>query len=395
MAKVKGISVKTVKALAGWIDFYYWKGIPVARKWPDWHNFKMSTGQKRSSAIFANSRTAIKKITPKLREKYRLMTIGKKKAWLDSVTGQYMAYWKNVGKEPSIPINFEIFANSPTWTFRVWSSGSECPRLVLSTGPLFTPAQVICTKGIKSQCFGIPEGQEFYYDMTKKTFDISYKVPNYASYTNGGISRSYGFTDLPEAVRRNWYYYLLGQGRVHGSYNAIEYLSGGYTGGASPYNSWISGNWVEWRYRNYNFQAYYPGKLIDFAQFKVYNTSLYDRDCKLNIQSLGLNFPVTSGWSSISFTPPDSWQTPIAPYVKFEPDESVNGFMPGPLDHGWYKNAGIYAGCPQLWLYSGGSDYCEVVVDPSVFPPGEKIYFSLQDSSGNPLPGVPVEFVLD
>lgn len=48
MAKLTAMpSLAIIKGLAGTIDYYYWRGIPVARTWPK------SPGKKRSPAVMA------------------------------------------------------------------------------------------------------------------------------------------------------------------------------------------------------------------------------------------------------------------------------------------------------------------------------------------------------
>jgi len=86
MAKVSHISRETIKALSGQIDFYYWKKIPVARKWPDWTNFKPSQNQQKSMQQFKEIRQAIKGISNKVRDNWRQATTGKTNSWVDLFT---------------------------------------------------------------------------------------------------------------------------------------------------------------------------------------------------------------------------------------------------------------------------------------------------------------------
>jgi len=94
MARVRHFSRETVKALAGIIDFYYWKGIPVARKWPDWSNFKPSPRQAESMQAFAAIRSDMKKISPAVRDLWRAACVGRTNAWVDMFTFLWFQYWR-------------------------------------------------------------------------------------------------------------------------------------------------------------------------------------------------------------------------------------------------------------------------------------------------------------
>lgn len=60
MAKLAALpDVSTIAALKGDIDFYYWKGIPVARAWPQHRKRTRSAAEVSSSQEF----TAAAKIT--------------------------------------------------------------------------------------------------------------------------------------------------------------------------------------------------------------------------------------------------------------------------------------------------------------------------------------------
>lgn len=396
MAIVDHISKEMVKALSGYIDFYYWKGIPVARKWPDWHNFKMSEGQKASSAVFSHSRKVIHSFSEKLRERYRLMTIGKRKAWLDSVTGAYMSYWKITGSEPSTVIDYELFSNSPTYTLKVWTSGPDCPSVVFVSGPLTIPVARRCVKGVPCSCYGPPVGSEITMEMTKKEYDIEYRVQN-GGYTNGGRSLwIYYRMTLEIAVNEAWDRWLLGQGRAHGAMNTMEWVVKGQRRRYPPYSARVSGNWVSWQYHMLHWRYFYPGVEIEKCKFVVNNSNTYDRGTRLDVPDISLNFAVPPGVTEEFFDPPEAWQTAGSPYVKFMPDESVTHFMPGDYYGGrWYAEAGFTSGCPQLWFYAGSKDYCEVTFDKSILPTDVPVYFYFVDSAGIPLPGPPIRFVVD
>jgi len=106
VAKVKSFDKERIKRLHGVIDFYYWKGIPVARKWPDWSHFKPSEKQKGSMAAFAQAMKDMKLITPHVRDVWRSLCLGKKPFWFDDYKSKYMGYWRDKGVLPNVMLDF-------------------------------------------------------------------------------------------------------------------------------------------------------------------------------------------------------------------------------------------------------------------------------------------------
>jgi len=100
MAKVRHISLETIKALSGIIDFYYWKGIPVARKWPDWTHFRPSPRQKASMEALKKIWSDIKKLSPEVIDLWRQSCVGKTNSWIDLFKYLWYSYWKN-GIDPA------------------------------------------------------------------------------------------------------------------------------------------------------------------------------------------------------------------------------------------------------------------------------------------------------
>jgi len=107
MAVVFGFSKQTIRKYKGLIDFYYWKGIPCARKWPDWSHPKLSAGQKASMAAFKQCMIDLKKMTPHVREMWKAFTVGKAPAWVDVYKANYMGYWKIHKSYPAVMVDFE------------------------------------------------------------------------------------------------------------------------------------------------------------------------------------------------------------------------------------------------------------------------------------------------
>jgi len=107
MAKVSGFSKATIRRYKDVIDFYYWKGIPVARKWPDRSPKKPSAGQQASMAAFSEANASLKKLSTHLREYWASLAKGKSYSWPDEFRGKFMKYWSKTREYPAIMIDFE------------------------------------------------------------------------------------------------------------------------------------------------------------------------------------------------------------------------------------------------------------------------------------------------
>ena len=106
MAKVKHFSKAQIKRLSGVIDFYYWKDIAVARKWPDWSHHKLTPGTRASMAAYTQAMKDLKEVTPNLRALWRSLCVGKTTAWVDDYKKKYMSYWKANKTYPNVMTDY-------------------------------------------------------------------------------------------------------------------------------------------------------------------------------------------------------------------------------------------------------------------------------------------------
>jgi len=111
MAKVKNISTQIIKSLAGVVDFYYWKGIPVARSWPKRSSVSTSPNVLASRQAFIDSRIDLKQVTGVVRLAWAQSAHGVTEAWLDYYTHQYMRYWRDYGVSAPVVIDYTITEN--------------------------------------------------------------------------------------------------------------------------------------------------------------------------------------------------------------------------------------------------------------------------------------------
>jgi len=107
VAKVSGFSEQTIRDYKHVIDFYYWKGIPCARKWPDRSTKKPGKAQRASIAAFTLANQTLKKLTPHLREYWASLCVGVSYAWPDEFRGKFMKSWAKTKEYPQVMYDFE------------------------------------------------------------------------------------------------------------------------------------------------------------------------------------------------------------------------------------------------------------------------------------------------
>jgi len=158
MAIVKGFNRETIRAFSRTVDFYYWKGIPVARAWPDWSNFKPSENQALSMAAYTEANAQIKKISGRLRAYYRALTAGQKSSWLDVVRGSFMRTWKQYRVYPPVLLDAEMTDEGDSWkVITSWSHSSDIKAAILAD-VYDDEKQNIEKKGIPAECTKPPYG---------------------------------------------------------------------------------------------------------------------------------------------------------------------------------------------------------------------------------------------
>lgn len=84
MAKIKEmVGLKVISGFRGVIDFYYYMGIPCARKWPKKPRVPRSPGVQESIAVFKQATQNLSLISPEVREAYEQMAVGTNLTWKD------------------------------------------------------------------------------------------------------------------------------------------------------------------------------------------------------------------------------------------------------------------------------------------------------------------------
>lgn len=91
-----------IRGFRGSLDFYYWRGVPVVRKWPVRLKYPYTPAQAASRAAFRQSRADLKGMSGEVRAMWPPDFIGRRQAWLDYYTGMYLRFWKHFGKYPPV-----------------------------------------------------------------------------------------------------------------------------------------------------------------------------------------------------------------------------------------------------------------------------------------------------
>lgn len=108
MGKVKSFNAEIIDKLSGIVDFYYWKGIPVARAWPKETKLLPSAAMLASQLAFKQSRLDLRQVSGKTRAAWADVSFGINQAWVDYYTMVYMRIWKEERRYPPVLTDFSI-----------------------------------------------------------------------------------------------------------------------------------------------------------------------------------------------------------------------------------------------------------------------------------------------
>jgi len=91
MARLKNLPAQAlVDTLAGYVDYYYWKQIPVARKWPHWPARVAHDLEKAAQERFAYAQQMWAFLPEFLKAQYRLMAMSTPVTARDIFTRAYL-----------------------------------------------------------------------------------------------------------------------------------------------------------------------------------------------------------------------------------------------------------------------------------------------------------------
>ena len=108
MAIVSHLSASVIKGFRGVLDFYYWRGRAVCRRWPKPGRQPNTHAQLVSRAAFRASRYDLKKMSGAVRAAWAPPFTGRRQAWLDYYTGMYLSFFKQSGRYPPVIYDFKV-----------------------------------------------------------------------------------------------------------------------------------------------------------------------------------------------------------------------------------------------------------------------------------------------
>ena len=92
MAKVDQLPGKDViDTLAGVLDFYHWKGIPVVRKWPSWQERTPHLEEDRAAEKFAYVNQMASTLPQNIIDAYKFLADGTAFTWKDYMNNLYIS----------------------------------------------------------------------------------------------------------------------------------------------------------------------------------------------------------------------------------------------------------------------------------------------------------------
>jgi len=92
MATLKAMPSKAViSMMAGTVDYYLWRGLPCARKWPRWPKRAPYPTEKANQDAFAHAMALTKTLPEFIIDQYKRMVAGTPYRWQDLFVRSYMS----------------------------------------------------------------------------------------------------------------------------------------------------------------------------------------------------------------------------------------------------------------------------------------------------------------
>ena len=83
-------SQATIDGYKGLVDFYLWKGVPCARRWPRYTPRNPTDAERANQERFAYINKLASSVGPEVREYYSRMAAGTSWTWKDLFVRAYM-----------------------------------------------------------------------------------------------------------------------------------------------------------------------------------------------------------------------------------------------------------------------------------------------------------------
>jgi len=153
MAKVKAFGREQVKMFAGTIDFYYWRGIPVARKWPKKPTPPYTEKQAAAMQAMAQSRQDLKQLSGKVISAWRQQAQGLRAPWLDEYTKQYMLYWGMYHTLPHVLQDYSITEEGDNYKIEAEFLRGNSPHISYGDWRDEYSKETEEHRGVREKCF--------------------------------------------------------------------------------------------------------------------------------------------------------------------------------------------------------------------------------------------------
>jgi len=205
MAKVSGLNVETVRRLRGVVDFYYWKSILVARKWPETGKKGWSDRQYAARAAFKKSRAAMASQGDNVKDFWRFFARNKPETWPAVFTRWYMEYWKETGRVPPVMTNLTASRASPSLKIDFEMCGIDAVNVCVVYGQSVPAAvQYVPGKSCGQKKYVIKPGPSVCFPATKIP-NVLYDGDAGSKYQGGGyISYGTAGSTWPELFAHAW-----------------------------------------------------------------------------------------------------------------------------------------------------------------------------------------------
>lgn len=391
MAKIIGkISQEIIRSLKGQVDFYYWKGKLVCRKWPDWSKFKPSPRQKEAMEVFRKSREILKQVSPRIRRIWQSMTEGNKMAWVDYYTSRFMRYWKNTGKIPPVPLDYEWEEDAEKYTVKVKFSPGTQKKACVCIGEPQRKVVVRREKGTTSICWDFYDAQIIYTTELKPTYLIDWIADG--PFPIGDRYREAGGlgSTLQEACEDAW------NNLVDQPYSDTPpetqiacYCFGVQMDGFYDAHVWDQHCELMWDISK--FREIYPGHTIQGAYLEFTENQVQEKKSKITVDPLGVSIYSVDVPGFLYFTPPASWNEEDHVYLTFycHPDDYF--FCPDQP----YHDAGFRMRFFSVFLHilSDKLPFETFTIPKSAIPKNQSVSFILIGEGDNRLASLPLPLI--
>jgi len=253
----------------GALDFYYWKGIPVARSWPYFHGFCRNLLLKKNWLAFAEIQHQKKTLPPEIIAGFKEISKGCTITWADAYTIYAMNYFSEFHEPP------------PTILALDQEISNSIKKLVLTTSKDIDLFLVIPTKFTPSPKRKMFRGKLMICLHPRATYDPSKIIKGKKSGTGitwctpyevepieawGRYGSGFSFNSMEEAWASAWEDYKSEPTFIIQAGSPMRFMVNATKHGIPPQVTYTADIESYFRYdamRKQTFQAEFPGQTPD------------------------------------------------------------------------------------------------------------------------------------